>query len=138
MGQETFKVESKKLRLNEKEKGEKSLLSIFVQAILSKNVKAKIKMVMFFCFFEVALKEKKCNELFPSSQWKFEFSDFKIQTLVLTTKTRGFIIPFWVSITKPKVFNSTNIGLQTKNLGYSNHKCFEFLAKNLIDFLDPS
>ncbi len=40
--------------MNEKNKEEKSLLSIFVQAILSKNVKAKIKMEVFFCCFEVA------------------------------------------------------------------------------------
>jgi hypothetical protein len=26
--------------------------------------------------------------------------------------------------------------LQTKNLGYLNHKCFRFLAKNIVDFLD--
>jgi hypothetical protein len=53
--------------LNEKKKGEKSFLSIFVQAILSTNVKAKIKMVVFFCCFEIIFEEKKCKELFPSS-----------------------------------------------------------------------
>jgi len=54
MGQETLKVESQKKRLNEKKKEEKTFLSIFVQAIFSKNVKTKIKMKVFFCCFEVA------------------------------------------------------------------------------------
>jgi hypothetical protein len=48
---------------------------------------AKKKMVVSFCRFEVAFKEKECNELFSSSQWKFEFGDFKPRTLVLTTKS---------------------------------------------------
>jgi hypothetical protein len=58
-----------------------------MQAILNKSVKAKIKVVVSFCCFEVAFKEKECSELFPSLQWKFEFGDYKLQTLIVTTKT---------------------------------------------------
>ncbi len=86
--------------------------------------------------FEVKFKEEDCGKFFPLSWWKFEFSNCKLQTLILTTKTRGLLIPLWVSIRKLKVFSSINVGLQTKNFRYLNHKCFKFLAKNIVDFLD--
>jgi hypothetical protein len=88
------------------------------------------------CHFEVKFKEEDCDKLYPSSWWKFEFSNYKLQTLILTTKTRGFLIPLWVSIRKLKVFNSINVGLQTKNFEYLNHNYFKFLAKNIVNFLD--
>jgi hypothetical protein len=70
---------------------------------LSKNVKAKeTKVATSFYYSEVAFKEEDCDELFPLSQWKLVLRDYKLQTLVLTTKTQGSIIPLWVSIKKLK------------------------------------
>jgi hypothetical protein len=70
---------------------------------LSKNVKAEETKVAtpFYCS-KVAFKEEDCDELLPLLQWKLELRDYKLQTLVLTTKTQGSIIQLWVSIKKPK------------------------------------
>jgi len=70
-------------------------------AILSKNVKVEeTKMATPFWCSEVTFKEEDCDELFELSQWKLELRDCKLQTLLLTTKTQGSIIPLWVSIKK--------------------------------------
>ncbi len=68
---------------------------------MSKNFKTKeTKVATSFFYSKVAFKEEDCDELFPLSQWKLELEDCKLQTVVLTTKTQGSIIPLWVSIKK--------------------------------------